>query len=49
MTIFIPIAALCIIPNAIVQWVLIMTATVVSGGFLVRNLRSATASIALIK
>ena len=49
MTIFIPVSMVCVVPIDIMRWVLVMSATLLSGGFLVMNVRRTTAEVATIK
>ncbi|GFH10679.1 Yip1 domain-containing protein, partial [Haematococcus lacustris] len=39
MTIFIPVAFICIVPNDLVQWLTVAVATIISGMFLIMNMR----------
>ena len=39
LSIFLPISLLCIVPNEIMRWVVVMVATAISGLFLFTNLR----------
>ena len=41
LTIFIPVSMACVIPVEWLRWVVIMGATVLSGGFLLRNFKNA--------
>lgn len=42
MTIFIPVSLICIIPVSLMQWLLVMGSALVSGMFLLMNMRERT-------
>lgn len=47
LTIFIPISVLCVVPVETVRWVFVVLATLLSGGFLLMNIRSAVSEVEL--
>ena len=49
MTIYIPVAIVCIVPSTILHWVLIMVATAISAGFLIMSMWRTTSKVPFIK
>lgn len=48
LSVFVPVSVACVVPNDVVRWVLVMTATVVSGLFLLQSFVGAVGSHAVV-